>query len=369
MSKKTSKNWALVSEVPLETKSVTRTKPVVFISHDSRDADLAEGFGNLLTDVSGGILKPFCSSDRKGTKGIEFGEEWFKAIMAKLNDSTDVVALLTQYSIDRPWILYEAGVAKGKLGTPVFGVAIGVPLEKASTGPFAQFQNCADDIDSLTKLSLQLIKRNPDASPREEAVKRHVIAFRESMTSLLKKRGATEHTEGSSKIDETKIAKLFEEVKIMFRTLPDAMEEKLNRSNRRSGLWVERRFHPMMIEELIFSPIMDEKMASPGLGLLILISIFRDDLPWFYELGLELYRALESRNEETIQASYYKIRSCMEMCMHGPMSEILVGHDARNSRILHYLPEVVDRMIDRYRLGIDSKPPLPIGNKPKLKRN
>ena len=173
----------------IEDSRVTRLKPTVFISHDSRDADLAEMFGNLLTDVSGGILKPFCSSDRKGTRGIEFGEEWFKTIMVKLSDATDVVALLTQHSIDRPWILYEAGVAKGKLGTPVFGVSIGVPLEKASTGPFAQFQNSSDDDDSLTKLAMQLIKRNPDANPREEAVKRHVAAFRTGVADLIKKLG------------------------------------------------------------------------------------------------------------------------------------------------------------------------------------
>jgi hypothetical protein len=147
------------TDAPVETPRVaTRANPTVFISHDSRDADLAETFGNLLTDVSGGILKPFCSSDRKGNRGIEFGEDWFKTIMAKLGEATDVVALLTQHSIDRPWILYETGVAKGKSGTPAFGVAIGVPLEKASTGPFAQFQNCAADDDSLTKLAIQLIR-------------------------------------------------------------------------------------------------------------------------------------------------------------------------------------------------------------------
>jgi hypothetical protein len=115
------------------------------ISHDSRDADLAEEFGNLLSDVSGGTLKSFRSSDHKGTAGIEFGAEWYQAIMTKLGDATDVVALLTQSSINRPWILYEAGVAKGKLDTIVFGLAIGVPLEKVSTGPFGQFQNCSDE--------------------------------------------------------------------------------------------------------------------------------------------------------------------------------------------------------------------------------
>jgi hypothetical protein len=66
-------------------------------------------------------LKSFRSSDKKGSSGIEFGTEWYKAIMSQLGDATDVVALLTRHSIDRPWILYEAGVAKGKLDTNVLG--------------------------------------------------------------------------------------------------------------------------------------------------------------------------------------------------------------------------------------------------------
>lgn len=142
---------------------VVRTKALVFISHDSRDSDLAEAFSVLLTDASGGVLKSFRSSDRKGTDGIEYGVEWYPAIMAALNDATDVVALLTERSLNRPWILYEAGVAKGKLDATVFGVALGVAVDVTRTGPFAQFQNCADDEDSLTKLVLQLIRRNPDA--------------------------------------------------------------------------------------------------------------------------------------------------------------------------------------------------------------
>ena len=55
-----------------EPKRPTTENPLVFISHDSRDADLAEAFGNLLTDASGGILKSFRSSDRKGNAGIEY---------------------------------------------------------------------------------------------------------------------------------------------------------------------------------------------------------------------------------------------------------------------------------------------------------
>src|ERR1035441_7997131 len=89
-----------------EQKRSTTDSPLVFVSHDTRDADLAEAFGNLLTDASGGVLQSFRSSDRKGTAGIEFGAEWYAAIMSKLSNATDVVALLTAHSEGRPWKEY-----------------------------------------------------------------------------------------------------------------------------------------------------------------------------------------------------------------------------------------------------------------------
>src|SRR5947199_4403504 len=89
-------------------------RSLVFISHDSRDAEIAEAFSKLLSSVSAGVLKSFRSSDKRGTQGIEYGVEWYPEIMKKLDDASDIVCLLTQNSIDRPWILYEAGVGKGK---------------------------------------------------------------------------------------------------------------------------------------------------------------------------------------------------------------------------------------------------------------
>jgi len=44
------------------------SSPVVFISHDGRDAELAEAFSKLLKSVSAGMIKTFWSSDKKGTE-------------------------------------------------------------------------------------------------------------------------------------------------------------------------------------------------------------------------------------------------------------------------------------------------------------
>jgi hypothetical protein len=64
---------------------VPTSGPLVFISHDSRDAELAEAFSKLLKSVSAGMIKTFRSSDKKGTDGIDFGDEWYKRLMASFN--------------------------------------------------------------------------------------------------------------------------------------------------------------------------------------------------------------------------------------------------------------------------------------------
>jgi hypothetical protein len=78
------------------------SSPLVFISHDGRDAELAEAFSKLLKSVSAGMIKTFRSSDKKGTEGIDFGEEWYKRLMAQLQSTSDVVCLFTERSLDRP---------------------------------------------------------------------------------------------------------------------------------------------------------------------------------------------------------------------------------------------------------------------------
>jgi hypothetical protein len=73
--------------------------PLVFISHDTRDSELAEAFGKLLKSVSAGMIKTFRSSDKKGTDGIDFGDDWYKRLMSMLQSTSDVVCLFTERSM------------------------------------------------------------------------------------------------------------------------------------------------------------------------------------------------------------------------------------------------------------------------------
>lgn len=291
------------------------TSPMIFISHDGRDAELAEAFSKLLKSVSAGMIKTFRSSDKKGTEGIDFGEEWYKRLMTQLQSTSDVVCLFTERSLDRPWILFEAGVAKGKLNTPVLGVAMGVPLSRVTTGPFYQFMNMDDSEADLTKLVNQLARRIPNLELDEDVVESQVAAFKTTEAALLKKLSTgTSRSEPKEDVDESAVAKLAEEMK----ALPSRVAERLAESGdpffRRRRL---RRLHPMMFEELMHIS------GEPGdpVAILMAASVVRDDMPWLYELAMEVYRAVKTENTQAIEREMKRLRRFSEVMMRGPFME------------------------------------------------
>lgn len=320
-------------------------RPLIFISHDARDAELAEAFSKLLTSVSAGVLKSFRSSDRKGAQGIEYGVEWFPELMKQLEKASDVVCLLTPRSVDRPWILYEAGVAKAKLQTSVFGVALGIPFNKASTGPFAQFQNCDDDDESLTKLVTQLVNRIPGSAPDRDAILMQVKTFKTKADKVLARLGDSDETADQDlPLDNSTVAKLFEEVKVMFRDLPSRLESELGDEGRTRRRPRFRRFHPMMIEEMMH--MAGGKRPDPSLGMLVIASFFRDDIPWLYELGLEAYRAVKSGGPRKAREAIRTFQRAAEFTAHGPLMEEF-GSSKEMHIMLMEMPSMIEHFMRR----------------------
>jgi len=288
--------------------------PLIFISHDARDGELAEAFAKLLKSVSAGMIKTFRSSDKKGTEGIDFGEEWYKRLMSQLQSTSDVVCLFTERSLDRPWILFEAGVAKGKLDTPVIGVALGVALSRVTAGPFYQFMNMDDSESDLTKLVNQLARRIPNLELDGDVVKTQVAAFKATEANLLKKLAS-----GSSKappkeeVDESAVAKLAEEMKALPSRVAERLAEGIEPVRRRRL----RRVHPMMFEELM------HMSGQPGdpVAILMAASLVRDEMPWLYELAMEVYRAAKAGDPEAIEQEMRRLRRFSEIMTHGPFME------------------------------------------------
>lgn len=327
-----------------ESKSevVKSSNALVFISHDTRDEKLAEAFSALLKSVSAGVLKSFRTSDKKGNQGIEYGVEWYPEIIKNIQEASDVVCLLTEKSVNRPWLLFEAGMAKGKLETPILGVALGISLKDASSGPFAQFQNCGDDEDSLTKLVFQLVDRIPNSEPDEETIKFQVAKFKKSIAEILKtsSKSIKERASESSAKDNSS-AKLFEEIKVMFKDLPSRIEGNRHReftSKRRP------RFHPSMMEELLHMP------KSNKSGILIGLGVLRDKMPWLYDVGIESLRKFDSKcSRKEKEQSFLEFRELIKITSQHPMMHDLLNFNFEDDFILYQeFPRMIMKAMERY---------------------
>jgi len=333
--KAVSHSVAVASSLP-DRAAVSRDVPLVFISHDSRDADLAEAFDHLLTDASGGVIQTFRSSDQSGRAGIDYGENWYSAITKSLSDATDVVALLTPNSVGRPWLLFEAGFAIGRLDAKVFGIALGLPLSKAIVGPFAQFQNCEATADSLTTVVLKLIQRNPNARPREQAVRKQVELFLTEIAPLLDQRSGSEE-ETKDEMEATDVAKMFEEVKVMFRDLSTRVQSGLRDQG---AIRKRRRFHPMMIEE-IFHLANDEE-TDPSIAWLMIASVFREELPWLAESSLEIYRAVQGGSPDQILTARQNMNSMLSIMRHSKFFHRFMRDDEETFFLMRHLPDMLE---------------------------
>ncbi len=65
---------------------------------------------------------------------------------------------------------------------------------------------------------------------------------------------------------------------------------------------------------------MSEEPGDP-VAILMAASIVREDLPWLYELAMEVYRAVKSGRAEDIEREMKRLRRFSEFTMRGPFME------------------------------------------------
>lgn len=211
----------------------------VFISHVHEDKPLADAFSILIQDITAGSVATFSSSDNSGVGGMRYGEEWFSWIKEKVDAADHVVALLTQNSVGRPWILFEAGLGKANPSTSVFGVALGIGVAEASVGPFGVFQNSESDKPAVVKLCKQLIARS-HANPRDEVIGSMVDQFLDKVATHLAAVGSE-----PVEVEDVKTAAVLQGIEDLKFLVRDREPGPSRRSSRRMERDMDRYMHLM----------------------------------------------------------------------------------------------------------------------------
>jgi hypothetical protein len=193
---------------------------------------------------------------------------------------------------------------------------------------------------------MQLLQRNPDAAPREEAVRMQVRLFIESLAKILATKPKKASPDGGG--EEQNVAKLFEEVKAMVRELPDRVDDRVRSASRKPQSKMFRRFHPKMFDEMLFRSSESPGRSTRPAALLLLLAFVKDDAPWLYELGMGIYRAMLADDRNAVTIAHKQFGITMEVMMHGPWSRELFRDDEDSYMVVRYVPEMIERTVHEY---------------------
>jgi hypothetical protein len=200
--------------------------------------------------------------------------------------------------------------------------------------PFYQFRNMDDSEEDLTKLVKQLAKTVPGLELDDDVLKLRVAAFRASEAEILKgmTSGGKTKTETKHEMEESAVAKLSEELKV----LPMRVIQRLSETDRHFRR--RRRYSPMLIEDLLHT----SGARGDPISILVAASVFRDDAPWLYELTVDVHRALNRGSTGEVTRAMKRFRRASELMRRGPFLEELGG----GGRDLHMLVMEFPRMLE-----------------------
>ncbi len=90
-----------------------------------------------------------------------------------------------------------------------------------------------------------------------------------------------------------------------------------------------------------------ESPDQAGLPILMMFSMLRDDYPWLYELGVQLYRAVQDGNAKAIDRARRAIVDTVEMTHRGPFMHEMMGgpEDEEAMMMLHHFVHGLERFI------------------------
>ena len=103
-----------------------------------------------------------------------------------------------------------------------------------------------------------------------------------------------------------------------------------------------------MLDEMLFRPSTSSGRTSSAAALLVLLVFVKNDAPWLYELGMEIYRAMLAGDRDAVITAHKQFGITMEIMMRSPWSRDIFRDDEDGYMVTRYFPEVIQRTVDEY---------------------
>lgn len=178
----------------------------IFISHHSKDKAIADVIAQNIEKLTNGNIQFWYSSDSNPEGGMGAGNIIFNEIVKRLNESSATIVLLTPRSVDRPWLLFESGMAQGRENQSVIPVCVGVNKDTIAQPLNNYYCYQLSDFNSLFEFVTKLLGRlKVDKEIEKESLQNFISALQNATRSF---------SEIKSKCKETWESKLLNEIKV-----------------------------------------------------------------------------------------------------------------------------------------------------------
>ena len=243
---------------------------------------------------------------------IEAGERWGEVVAKELSDSNFGIICITRENVNSPWVLFEAGaLAKTMQGSKVIPLLLDLEVRDI-TGPLAQFQAKKVERTGVNEVIISINQTAKGMVPELRARELFEALWpklEKEVKAIPKQPTAEKHVRPQHEI--------LEELVVGIRSLDSRLREMTDGApplSRRRRM----KFHPMMMMDMMH---MGRRGPGDPVRLLMLASMFREDMPWLYELAMEVHRATKAGLAEDVTRARRDFRRGLEMCLHGPMME------------------------------------------------
>ena len=291
----------------------------IFISWSgARSQALAEALRTWLPLVLH-YAKPWFS-----TSDIKSGDRWGIEIAKELQDTNFGILCVTKDNLDAPWLLFEAGALAKSIDDGCV-IPLLLDLEKSDlSGPLTQFQAEKIDLEGIKRLIDSLNEAAATSVP-EETLSPLFNALWASFEEKIEAIPSSGAPQKKSRPQAEILEELVTGVRTVEMRVRDAMEDNPeNRMRRR------RKLHPGMVLDITHR-IADG--PDDPIQLLIVASLFREEIPWLYELALEAYRAIRSGETKAAHEAYRRFKDALEALRRGPFLDMM-GIDNKTTHMM-----------------------------------
>ena len=331
----------------------------VFISWSGdRSKRIAKALKKWIKNVIQSV-EPFVSSE-----DIQKGTRWSVDLAKELQDSNFGILCVTRENFEAPWLLFEAG-ALSKTMDKAYVVPFLFDLNPLdlSDSPLMQFQATPFSKDEIKKLIMTMNETNGSKLDNLDEV---FEKWYPDLEKVLDEITSIELDDAENIGDEAviKSSQVLEEILSLSRDNQKLLRnsegrpseefgevikklERISDQNDRHDEYSHRRrkMHPMMFDEMFM--MSRKEFGDSYYGFLIYISLFREDFPWIYVLGKELYDIIKSSN--SMKQKDEAIRDFKHMLEHTRhfSKRIYKGRYKEDDIMLHELPMMLMEMLER----------------------